>query len=177
VAALLLVVGLYLATLINPEKTTERWQVFGGIVAGVLSLTYFIQKQKLEELNLFKEIFAGFNARYDKMNEALNRILTGDPNIELSKSECDTLYNYFNLCGEEYLYFSLGYIYPEVWRAWCNGMKIFRRNSRIKCEWDKELETGSYYGLNFIDEKKAEQDGESPTCDIMMTGTKVLAAT
>jgi hypothetical protein len=59
----------------------------------------------------------------------------------------DTLYNYFNLSGEEYFYYKQGYIYPEVWKAWRNGMKIFYQVERIKQEWDKELSNDSYYGL------------------------------
>ena len=55
----------------------------------------------------------------------------------------------FILCGEEYLYFVRGFIYPEVWKSWENGMKYFRRNPRIKKLWDDDLKTGAYYGLSF----------------------------
>lgn len=43
---------------------------------GWLSLIFLVQKQRLEELRLFKELFAGFNARYDRMNGQLMRIAT-----------------------------------------------------------------------------------------------------
>ncbi len=42
-----------------------------------------------------------------------------------------------------------GFIYPEVWQAWGNGMRFFRQNLRIKELWEKELKSGSYYGLCF----------------------------
>lgn len=140
----------------------DQWQVVVACVGGVLSLSFFVQKQKLEELLLFKELFAQFNDRYDKMNEGLNHILNKNSTptpakaAEVPWSESDediadrnVLFNYFNLCGEEYLYYRLGYIFPEVWTAWHNGMMIFYENPRIQALWDQELQTGSYYGLQF----------------------------
>jgi hypothetical protein len=59
----------------------------------------------------------------------------------------DTLYKYFNLCAEEYLYYTKGYIYPEVWSAWWNGMIVFCRNPRIRRIWSDELNTNAYYGF------------------------------
>jgi hypothetical protein len=112
-----------------------------------LSFLYFAQKQDLEELRMFKELFTEFNHRYDSLNEDLNRIFGGDKQTELTTEEIDLLYNYFNLCGEEYLFVKRGYIYREVWEAWLNGMKIFYQNERIRAIWEEELETGSYYGL------------------------------
>jgi hypothetical protein len=57
------------------------------------------------------------------------------------------LYDYFNLCSEEYLMKKKGYIYPEVWEAWCKGIQDFLKHERIKMLWDKEMKTGSYYGM------------------------------
>jgi ABC-type iron transport system FetAB permease component len=36
-----------------------------------LTTIYFVQKQKLEEIKLFKELFTEFNARYECLNENL----------------------------------------------------------------------------------------------------------
>jgi hypothetical protein len=52
-----------------------------------------------------------------------------------------------NLCGEEYLYYDKGYINPEVWRAWRNGMKYYLADQRILNKWADEEKSGSYYGL------------------------------
>jgi hypothetical protein len=117
------------------------------IIATFLSYFYFAQKQDLEELSLFKKLFTEFNGRYDGLNEGLNLILRGDANTELTTEEIDLLYNYFNLCGEEYLFFKRGFIYREVWKAWLNGMKIFYQNERVRRIWEEELKTDSYYGL------------------------------
>jgi len=115
-------------------------------VGAIVSLIYFVQKQKLEELRLFRELFKEFNARYDEMNEKLARISDGtDP--EVSSEERETLVDYFNLCGEEHLYYERGYIDPAVWGAWLNGMKSIVSVPRVQLVWKKERQTESYYGL------------------------------
>lgn len=102
----------------------------------------------MKRFSYLQELFEEFNSRYDGVNESLNQILQGNNRQELTPGEINTLYDYFNLCGEEYLYYKEGYIYPEVWRAWCNGMKLFFQNKRIKGVWEKEFLTDSYYGFN-----------------------------
>ena len=130
------------------------WRLSVTIVGGILSSIYFVQKQRLEELRLFEELFTEFNARYDELNESMNRILRGDSEAKLEPDELDILYNYFNLSGEEYFYYKQGYIYPEVWKAWRNGMKIFYQSQRIKEEWEKELANDSYYGFKLSELEK-----------------------
>lgn len=124
------------------------WSRFAAIAAGIFAFAFGVQKQSLEEIKLFKELFEQFNKRYDKMNDDMNHIY-GDSKSPLTEAETKTLFKYFNLCGEEYLYFQKGFICVEVWQAWNNGMKFFRQNPRIKKLWDDELGTGSYYGLKF----------------------------
>lgn len=116
------------------------------VVGALISLIYFVQKQKLEELKLFRELFKEFNARYDEMNETLARIAEAS-DTEVSKQERETLVDYFNLCGEEYLYFERGYIDPVVWKAWFNGMKAIISEPRVQHVWQEERRTESYYGL------------------------------
>jgi hypothetical protein len=123
------------------------WQPFLMILGAILSSVYFIQKQKLEETRLLKELFTEFTGRYDQMNEPLNRILRQESGSNLSQEDIDLLYNYFNLCGEEYFYYQQGYVHPKVWKAWRNGMKIFYKNERIRKTWPEELENDSYYGF------------------------------
>jgi hypothetical protein len=147
IAIALLLLALVVAFWLRPENL-EQWLAIFAVPA-VFVVT--IQRQKTEELALFKSLFTEFNRRYDRLNEKLNAIRDELSVKELEKEQRDTLFNYFNLCGEEYLFFSQGYIYPEVWRAWCNGMKIFRKNPRIGKLWQEELETDSYYGFDFDD--------------------------
>jgi len=119
--------------------------VIGSVISGV----FFVQKQKLEELKMFKDLFVEFNRRYDSMNEDLNKTADSNPSEELSVRETAVLCDYFNLCGEEYLFYKRGYIDPFAWKAWHNGMKVFYKNPRINGLWVRELETDSYYGLRF----------------------------
>jgi hypothetical protein len=143
--AMLLCVGAIIVGVRLPERFDLG--LVATIIGGVLSSVYFVQKQKLEELKLFNESYTTFNSRYDDLNETLNEIRGSDSEKDLEPEELATLYNYFNLCGEEYFYYKQGYIYREVWNAWRNGMKIFYQDQRIKKEWDKELLNDSYYGL------------------------------
>lgn len=115
-------------------------------IGAIISFIYLVQKQKLEELRLFRELFKDFNERYDEMNEKLARIADRQGG-EVSSDERETLVDYFNLCGEEHLYFQRGYIDPAVWRAWLNGMKAIVSVPHIKTVWEQERQTDSYYGL------------------------------
>lgn len=116
-------------------------------VAGILlSIAYFLQKQKLDEARMFRDLFNDFNARYDSMNEDLAKIVAL-PNEPLDDADRAKIIDYLNLCGEEYLYFRLGYIEPTVWSAWFNGMLFLLNSPKIRSVWSAEKVTNSYYGL------------------------------
>ena len=123
-------------------------RIFASIFPALVTGFFFVQKQRLEELVLFNELFTKFNKRYGKLNEKLNEIVNDSSQAELSKDQIDTLYDYFNLCGEEYFYFNQRYIYPEVWESWVNGMKYYYRDPRIGKKWNEELKQNSYYGFS-----------------------------
>lgn len=127
---------------------TADWKLLASFMTVTLSFVYFIQKQKIEELRLFKELFQEFNVRFDDLNNDLNRIYGKGIDLKNEEQDIQKLYDYFNLCGEEYLYYQKGYIFPEIWEAWLNGMRYFYKNEKIKDIWDKELESNSYYGFN-----------------------------
>ena len=136
------------ATVVLLRPTDWKWLPIMGIP---FTFLITVQKQKTEELSLFKQLFTEFNHRYDGLNAKLNAIPNEPMEKEIEGDERNLLFDYFNLCGEEYLFYEQGYIYPQVWKAWYNGMKIFRRNPRVKNFWDKELKNDSYYGLSFSD--------------------------
>lgn len=113
-------------------------------LGSVLGYFYFVQRQRLSEAQLFKDLFSEFNERYDEMNDDLAAALDAeslDPGLK------KRLVDYFNLCAEEFLYYQRGYIYPEVWQAWCRGMLQYLRGRAVRALWDAETGTGSYYGL------------------------------
>lgn len=122
-------------------------EIFYAFIGGIASFAYFIQKQKLEETSLFRQLFDRFNERYDKMNEQLSQISLGDTSVQLLPTEVKVLIDYFNLCAEEYLYYKRGYIPRDVWCSWCNGMQWYYANPQIRALWDKELEAESFYGF------------------------------
>jgi predicted NAD/FAD-binding protein len=124
----------------------EPLPTIATVVGALLSVAYFLQKQKLEEMRLFRELFKECNARYDAMNEDLATI-TEKGDIELAREDRLKVVDYLNLCGEEYLYFKRGYIEPSVWQAWSRGMKAIVAAPAIQRIWRAEKSTGSYYDL------------------------------
>jgi hypothetical protein len=146
-----IMVCLFLIVIFVTIHCMDSWESRIPLIAAFVSLVFFIQKHKLEELHLFSELFKEFNGRYNELNETLNKIKSRTD--ELTDKDEDiklvnVLYDYFNLCGEEYLYYKEGYILPDVWKAWKNGMKIFFDDPKIKRVWDKDCNTESYYGFN-----------------------------
>ena len=127
--------------------TTDQWQITFTGVGALLSLAYFVQKQKLDEARLFKELFQELNARYREMVGEMASIVECPDEQPLDAREKKVLKAYFNLCGEEYLMYDKGYIYPAVWTSWRRGMLTYYDNPRIRPYWDNEFKSGSYYGL------------------------------
>lgn len=65
----------------------------------------------------------------------------------LALADKQVLFDYFNLCAEEYLYYKTGFIDEEVWASWLRGMGAFAKVEHIRSLWQAELEAGSYYGF------------------------------
>ena len=138
-------IGLGLAALIVKLLYDSGWKAeesIAGLVAGV-GYFHFVQRQRLEEMGLFKELFTAFNARYDKLNEDLARVQRGELTAELENK----LVDYFNLCAEEYLFYKHGYILPEAWESWRKGMRQYMDVDSVHKLWELEVKTDSYYGL------------------------------
>jgi hypothetical protein len=128
-------------------SSLRNFEFLGGALASAFGFLYFIAKQHFDETQLFKGLFADFNMRYDKLNGDLYKIAAGALEPALTQEETFLLYDYFNLCAEEYLYFKKGFVFPEVWTAWLNGMRVFASSPRIRTLWKEELKTNSYYGF------------------------------
>lgn len=144
---LILVAAVGAIALVLVTSAQLEWQLLLGIVGSALSGIYFVQKQRLEEMHLFKQIFTEFNSRYDTLNQQLNAIAAQCDDKPLSPDELSTLNDYFNLCGEEFLFYRTGYLLPPVWQSWRNGILSFMRSARIRQHWKREQASGSYYGL------------------------------
>ena len=123
------------------------WEFLLTLWATGLSALFLVQKQKLEETRLFTRLFESFNSRYDELNEGLNEIRDQPETEELTDAQVALLYDYFNLCAEEYLFYSKGYIFAATWTAWRNGMRTFMEDHRIRALWEEERMSDSYYGF------------------------------
>jgi hypothetical protein len=116
-------------------------------VAAAAGFAYFLYTQHLQETKLFSDLFRQFNERYDRLNGDLNQIATAQRVSMLSEESKQVLFDYFNLCAEEYLYYKTGFIDQEVWRSWSSGRSYFESVPHIRDLWASELESGSYYGF------------------------------
>jgi hypothetical protein len=154
--ALLLLIGVKVL-----PKSSLDWPLSITIFGGILSLVFLVQKQRLEDVRLFKELFTEFNQRYNSLNEKLSAIIRAqDATQTLSREQIDVLYGYFNLCGEEYLFYKEGYILQQVWEVWVDGMAFFcKADPRIRKLWADELDINPYYGfsLEFLKEEDLEE--------------------
>lgn len=124
----------------------EKTSFVGSIIAAAVGFCYFAQHQKLAEISLFKELFTEFNHRYDNLDERLHQIATSGELPDESASQ--VIIDYFNLCGEEYLFYAEGYIHRAAWRSWCAGMLWYFEREPFRSNWDEEKATNSYYGLS-----------------------------
>lgn len=119
------------------------------LIGAFISIAFFTQKQKLEELAEFRKLFESFNKRYDALEQQLSAVLLQPKNKVLSRSERECIIRYFNLCAEEYLYYKKGLIFKEVWVAWRAGMDQYKTSKAIEDIWNEEPQRPSYYGFEF----------------------------
>jgi hypothetical protein len=149
-------IGILVIGYAPPARTFELLIAGMGVVAG---LVYFLYTQQLQETRLFSDLFRQFNERYDHLNEALNVIAWRDEDVMLTASDKQVLFDYFNLCAEEYLYYKTGYIDEEVWQSWTRGMATFVCSQDVRRLWEAEISSGSYYGFTLDVLGKANSKG------------------
>ena len=153
------------------STTTDRTPLIGSAAAAWLTFCYFVQQQKLAETSLFKELFIEFNRRYDVLNDRLYEIVeAGDIR---DRQDRQTIVDYINLCAEEYLFFSEGYIHPEVWQSWCAGMLCYFDREPFKSVWDQEMTTSSYYGLSIDEVRRGSQRGQQARSGFVAASSRV----
>lgn len=145
-------VGAVVATLVVRTSLPDKGTALAAVVASVLSVSFFAQQQKLAEMNLFKQLITEFTQRYDRINGTLEAI--GRAGRAHSPDEQQAVVDYFNLCAEEYLFFSEGYIHRRVWRSWCRGMLYYFEKAPFRDLWATESLTESYYGMTIEEIRK-----------------------
>lgn len=132
---------------VQPKSTFELLLSVTGAAA---AFVFFLYSQHHQDTQMFISLFEKFNKRYDVLNEELNTIVARESNSQLLPQQINILYDYFNLCAEEYLFFEAGYIDERVWLAWLCGMKQFAADPAVRRLWERELDSGSYYDFKIV---------------------------
>ena len=130
-----------------PEKF-QLSQLLISIMSGVAAFFYFLYSQHSINTDRFIKLFQEFNVRYERLSDRLNALVQSNDEPFIRKNDLQVLYDYFNLCAEEYFYFCAGYIDTDVWHAWLNGMRHFAKHAEVRRIWQRELDQGSYYGFS-----------------------------
>lgn len=146
------------AALFVAVPTQRAIELLVPVTGAIAGFVYFLYSQQLQQTRLFAELFQAFNERYNQLNNELNLIATPSSEAMLSAGQRQVLFDYFNLCSEEWMYYRAGYIDPEVWEAWRSGMKTFLKSPEIRRLWLEELQSGSYYGFS-IEAVEQEDSG------------------
>jgi len=128
----------------------------------IITIVFNYKNNQLSNHKMQKELFTEFNKRYNDLNDNLN--LLGSSSIDdFSKWFSDedrikikaTIYDFFNLCSEEYYWKKEGRIPQKVWNSWYKGMNdIYNRSELISKMWDDECENEGYKSY-YIDKKDA----------------------
>ncbi len=143
------------------DSTLLSTLVLGG-VGSIVTYYYSRQSKQLAHDQMMKELFADFNTRYSKLNNALFEIeekykstdqLNRAPNATFLKQ---TVLDYFNLCAEEfYWYYHKGRIDKIIWNSWHSGMIYWHDNvEAIRDMWKAEVEANGKSSYYIIDEKE-----------------------
>ncbi len=129
-------------------QTKQTPELLLSLLGSIAAFFHFLYGQHNTNTDRFVRLFQEFNARFDRLNDRLNAIYTQSSEPIADPQDLQCLYDYFNLCAEEYLYFKAGYVDHEVWSSWVSGMRYFAGNSGIRSVWERELKQGSYYGFS-----------------------------
>lgn len=133
---------------LTPSLSRLNLDFFLSATSTIGAFCYFLYSQYNKNTDIFIRLFNEFNLRYNTLNNGLNELFIKDINIPFSDKDKNLLFDYFNLCAEEYLFFKSGYIDNEVWLSWLKGMKYFTSNNQVRELWRGELMLGSYYGFS-----------------------------
>ena len=132
------------------EEFLNITKSFGAIILAIVAsfLAYRHNKltREISNDNLQKQLFTEFNSRYDKLNDLLRfvmefsqekeeefmKALENEMFGEFTKSYIKFKINdYFNLCSEEYYWYSKRRVDERIWSSWKKGMNdIYNSSSK-----------------------------------------------
>lgn len=160
--------------LYNCLELKLKYEDFFTVLAIFLTITVTIYFEKVNKRKIQYDIAHTFNERYDKLNEKLYRIIEGLPFYEIHKNEdlikklnLKTLveeidfnkkliiYDYLNLCAEEYYWFKKGVLNTNIWINWNRGISLLLERliedeyirKIIYEEYENNKDKDSYYGF------------------------------
>lgn len=85
------------------------------------------------------------------MNEFLNSIDDTEINHSDSVVFRNKIYDYLNLCSEEYYWYHRGHIPELIWENWMSGVKEHLNNEKVRTifyeEFRNDNNVKSYYGF------------------------------
>lgn len=123
--------------------------VIATIVLGssglLITLIYNYHSRRLSKDRMNKELFTEFNKRYDALNEFLEEVVSKCNNFDELKQYPELRYklnDYFNLCAEEYYWYTKKRIDKRIWDSWEEGMnRWYNKYPVIQQAWQEELES------------------------------------
>lgn len=122
-----------------------------GLLGSIATLYFGLMKYEIENDRIFMELFKNFNSKYKTEYNDLFEKLKQNKNEKISENESSLIIDYFNLCAEEYLWFSKKRLPKDVWKAWKAGMMENLEIEQIKQVYFDEIKSErgrkSYYGL------------------------------
>lgn len=141
------------------EEFLNITKSFGAIILAIVAsfLAYRHNKltREISNDNLQKQLFTEFNSRYNKLNDLLRfvmefsqekeeefmKALENEMFGEFTKSYIKFKINdYFNLCSEEYYWYSKRRVDERIWSSWKKGMNdIYNSSSIIQNQWQDEI--------------------------------------
>lgn len=126
-------------------------EVFIAFIGLTFTAYLGILKQTIEDDRVFKELFTSLNARYsNQINDLMNELQLNNRK-ELEPNEELQIIDYFNLCSEEFLWYSKGRIPLKVWKAWEAGiivnLSIQQVYNLFQRETSDKNKVASYYGF------------------------------
>lgn len=133
-------------------KEKIEGQIFAVIFASIVTAYYAFLKQKIENDRMFKDLFDSFNDKYNGTTNDIFNELRRNPEKKIEdicKNGENIVIDYFNLCAEEYLWYSKGRIPEKVWKAWKFGINQNLKLEQVKVIYKKEIDNSeeSFYGL------------------------------
>ncbi|MFC6269615.1 hypothetical protein [Frigoriflavimonas asaccharolytica] len=155
------------------EEFLNVTKSFGAIILAIVAswLAYRHNKltRELSNDNLQKQLFIEFNSRYDKLNDLLqfvinlsaeeeeqfNNAANNEKFGEFTKAFITFKINdYFNLCSEEYYWYSKRRIDERIWSSWKKGMNdIFSSSVLIQNQWHDEIKNEGWKSF-YLDKPK-----------------------